>query len=435
MSIYTRVTVAGAHARAEVVVPSDESLGSALPRLLDLLGETEGTVARPLTLVTPDGEQLDIARTPTQLDLLDGTLLRLERLEAAPPSPVVIDVTDAAADAHDDRPDRWDARARALAAGIGIASAVGGGALLLPLSGEAAVVTQIAAFAALLAASAGLGLGGLRRVSAAVGAAAAGLAAVLAILAATLTSDLLLGAAVALAAAATTVLVAIGVARRAPGAALGAVFGTLLLVLLLAGVPDPAAAAITGVVAAFATGPLPWIALSAAGLTTLDAQAAAGERIGRGRAFSAIDDAYAALTWSVLAVASALAITGVALVLADALWPGLVALAIAVVGALRFRAFPLRTQGWALWAAVGAIALTAFLTQLAALGWIAPAVGVAVAAVIAAASIVSPRPAARARLRGLGNILETLAVVSLLPLLLGALGVYDELLGMFGGGA
>lgn len=439
MSIYTRVTVAGAHARAEVVVPSDESLGSALPRLLDLLGETEGTVARPLTLVTPDGEQLDIARTPTQLDLLDGTLLRLERLEAAPPSPVVIDVTDAAADAHDDRPDRWDARARALAAGIGIASAVGGGALLLPLPGEAAAVTQIAAFAVLLAASAGLGLGGLRRVSAAVGAAAAGLAAVLAILAATLTSDLLLGAAVALATTATTVLVAIGVARRAPGAlaggALGAVLGTLLLVLLLTGVSDPAAAAITGVVAAFATGPLPWIALSAAGLTTLDAQAAAGERIGRGRAFSAIDDAYAALTWSVLAVAFALAITGVALVLADALWPGLVALAIAVVAALRFRAFPLRAQGWALWAAVGAIALTAFLTQLAALGWIAPAVGVAVAAVIAAASIVSPRPAARARLRGLGNILETLAVVSLLPLLLGALGVYDELLGMFGGGA
>lgn len=439
MSVYTRVTVAGTSARCDVVVPSDESLGSALPRLLELLGETEGTVARPLALVTADGEQLDIARTPTQLDLLDGTLLRLERLEAAPPPPVVIDVTDAAADAHDARPDRWNDRARLLAGGTGIALAVGSAALLAPLTGLVMVWTQIAAFVVLLAVSAGLGLGRLRRVSACVGAAAAGLAIVLAITAATFTGDLLLAAAVAIASLSTVVLVAVGVAHRAAGAlaggALGAVLGTLLLVLLLIGVGDAAAAAVTGTVAAFATGPLPWIALSAAGLTTLDAQAATGERVPRTRAFAAIDDAYAALTWSVVAVAAVIAVAGVALVLADELWAGLLALALALVAALRVRAFPLRAQAWALWAAVGAIALTALLTQLTPLGWIGPAVGVAVGVVIAAAALATPRPAARARLRGLGNTLETLAVVSLLPLLLGALGVYGELLGMFGGGS
>ncbi|MFC0198401.1 EsaB/YukD family protein, partial [Microbacterium arthrosphaerae] len=101
MSVHTRLTVAGATRRSEVVVSSAEPLGAALPRLLELLGETSGTVARPLTLVAADGEQLDIARSPQQLELTDGTLLRLVRLDAAPPPPVVIDVTDAAADAHD----------------------------------------------------------------------------------------------------------------------------------------------------------------------------------------------------------------------------------------------------------------------------------------------------------------------------------------------
>ncbi len=135
MSIYTRLTVAGSARRSDVVVSSAEPLGAALPRLLDLLGETGGTVSRPLTLVAPDGEQLDIARSPQQLDLADGTLLRLVRLDAAPPPPVVIDVTDAAADAHDARPDRWDARARAIAGGTAIALAFAAAGSLAPIGG------------------------------------------------------------------------------------------------------------------------------------------------------------------------------------------------------------------------------------------------------------------------------------------------------------
>lgn len=449
MSVYTRVTVAGATARCEVVVPSDESIGSALPRLLELLGETEGTVARPLTLVTADGEQLDIARTPAQLDLLDGTLLRLERLEAAPPPPVVIDVTDAAADAHATRPDRWDERARLLAAGTAVAVAVGAAALVAPYGDPlTAVWAQLGALVALLATSAGLGLAGLDRVSALIGAAAAGITLPLGLAAASAVADVglepgapaLVAAAVTVAALATVVLVAAGLARRAPGAvaggALGGVLATLLLVLVLAGVPVTVSAAIAATVAAFATGPLPWIALSAAGLTTLDTSAAAGERVARARASGAIDDAYAALTWSVIAVAAVLAVSGVALVLAWSIWPGLLALAVALIAALRFRAFPLRVQGWALWGAVGAIAATAVLTGLSATaGWLAVAVALGAAVLVAVAALAAPRPHVRARLRGLGNALETLAVVALLPLLLGVLGVYEELLGVFGGGA
>ncbi|MGQ3012042.1 hypothetical protein, partial [Microbacterium aurantiacum] len=180
----------------------------------------------------------------------------------------------------------------------------------------------------------------------------------------------------------------------------------------------------------------PWIALSAAGLTDLDRRVARGERLDRPRAFASIDDAYAALTWSVVGVAALLAITGTALVLADELWSGLLALAFALIAALRSRAFPLRMQGWALWAAVAAIALTALLTQLAGeRSWLGVAAAATAATLVAVATLVAPREHTRARLRGFGNALETLAVVSLLPLLVGALGIYPELLGMFGGGS
>ncbi len=163
---------------------------------------------------------------------------------------------------------------------------------------------------------------------------------------------------------------------------------------------------------------------------------AAGERLDRPQALSSVDDAYSALTWSVATVSAVLAVSGVALVLASELWSGLLAFAFALVAALRSRAFPLRAQVWSLWAAAAAIAAAAVVTQLtSALAWIG--VGVATLAAVLVAVAVLARPAAhtRARLRGLGNLIETLAVVALLPLLLGALGVYAELLGMFGGGS
>ncbi len=449
MSTYTRLTVAGSTRRAEVVVSSDEPLGAVLPRLLDLLGETGGTVARPLTLVASDGEQVDVGRSPQQLDLGDGALLHLVRLDAAPPPPLVIDVTDAAADVHESRPDRWDGRARSIAGGIGIGLAAAAAGLIAPYGGAVTAAWVIlVTIAVLLAIATTLGLLRLPGVSACVTAAAAGLAVPLGLAAFTAAgaqgydsaSAALIGAAVVIAAGSAVVLLGVGVALRRPGAAaggaVGAVLATLLLVLLLAGVGAEASAAVAGTIAAFATGPLPWIALSAAGLTRLDQGVAGGERVERPRAFAAIDDAYSALTWSVLSVSAVLAVSGVALVLASELWSGLLALAFALVAALRSRAFPLRAQVWALWAVVAAIAGTAVLTQLtSSLAWIGIAVSAASAVLIAVAVLARPAAHVRARLRGAGNVIETLAVVALLPLLLGALGVYSELLGMFGGGS
>lgn len=447
MSIYTRLTVAGSERRAEVVVPSGEPVGAALPRLLDLLSETAGTVERPLAVIAPDGEQIDIALTPHQLDLADGTLVRLVRLDAAPPPPVVIDVTDAAADAHDARPDRWDDRARTTAGGAGIAAAFALAGWLSPWSSQTVAAFALLAAAIVLAAiAAGLGLGGLRRLSTCVSAAAAGLALpVGSATTAALTSNGLVGGgpvvgglAATLATAFTVALLGAGVAHRqrgaASGGALGAVLASLLLGLLLGGVDAAAAAAIAGVVAAFATGPLPWIALSSAGLTDLDQRAADGAPPARSRAFAAIDEAYAALTWSVGAVASVLGVAGVVLAFSGTVWTELLALAFFLVAALRTRAFPLRWQGWLLWAAAGAIAAAGLSVVLSGgRGGLGAGAAVVLAALIATTVMVRPRPHVRARLRGFGNVVETLAVASLIPLLVGALGVYDDLLGMFGG--
>jgi len=447
VSIYTRVTVAGAQRRVEVVVPSAEPLGAAVPRLLDLLGETAGTVARPLAVVAPDGEQIDIALTPQQLDLVDGSLVRLVRLDAAPPPPVVIDVTDAAADAHDARPDRWNDRSRAAAGSVGIAAAFALAGAMAPWPDPAIGAFGLLGVAlVLLGATTALGLGGLRRLSVCLAAAAAGLAlpiggATAAALGAArypATAAPVAGIAAGIAVASTAVILAVGVAHRrrgaAAGGAVGAVLGSLLLGLVLARVDVVSAAAITGVVAAFATGPLPWIALAAAGLTDLDQRAADGSPPTRARTFDAIDEAYAALTWSVAATAAVIGTTGVVLALSGTIWTELLALALFLTAALRTRAFPLRSQGWLLWAAAGVIAAAALTILLSGeRAWIGTAAAVVGAAVIAVLVLVRPRPHVRARLRGVGNVVETLAVISLLPLLVGALGVYADLLAMFGG--
>lgn len=450
MTDYTRLSVHGSTRRAEVVVPTDEPVGSVLPRLIELLDEPSGTVARPLTLVGADGEPLDIAQSPQQQGLLDGTALRLVRLDAAPPPPLVIDVTDAAADALSARRDRWGERPRLAVAltAIGIATAAAGIAIPFADAGPLLAV-HAGALVVLLAAAIGFGLGRMPRLAAVFTAGAAGLALPITVDAARLsvTGGLLvsvapvIGAAAALVALGLVLLLGVGVGLRRRGAVaggiIGVVLGGLLLVQLVLGMPAVDAAAITGTVAAFLTGLLPWVSLSAAGLTGLDQRVGDGEPLPRSRAAASIDDAYSALTWGVAATAAALAVSGVVLVLSRSLWPALLATAFALVAALRTRAFPLSGQIALLWAAVGVMALTALpaIGATAATAWIAVAATLLLAAVIAVAALVRPRPHQRARLRSLGNVLELIAVVALIPLVLGVFDIYADLLALFGGGA
>ncbi|GMM96133.1 MULTISPECIES: EsaB/YukD family protein [Microbacterium] len=451
MTGFTRITVAGRTRRADLVVPRAEPLGVVLPTILDLLGEPTGTVTHPAVLVRPDGEQLDLARTSEELDLLDGTSLTLVRLDAAPPPPAVIDLTDAATDAHARRSDRWDERSRLALAGVAAAIATATAGLVAPFASPTVALVVLAGGTVVVTAAA-LVLGLLRMRSAAVlvAAAAAGCAlpagVVAGVVAAQVSGDVdpvasaVAGAGVGLALLGTVLAVAIGGGLRRVGAGAAGVMAILLsllvLALLVAGVGTSAAVGVVGVVAVFATGVLPWVALGSAGLTGLDQRVAEGERLDRATARDRIDDAYSVLTWSTAITSAFATIATVALVLGAPVWSPLLALAIALAGALRSRAFPLRISSAVLWSPLVLGGATAV---LALLGGPVGAWGVAVcllaAAGIAVLALVSPRENTRARLRGLGNALEMLAVVALLPLLFGVFGVYAELLGMFGGGS
>lgn len=445
MSAFTRLTVIGSVRRAELAVPRDEPLGALIPQLIDLLTEPTGTVATPLALVTADGEQVDLDRSVQQQELPDGAALRLVRIDIAPPPPVVIDVTDALADALDARGDRWSDRARRGLGAVLAGTAMAVAAAPLAQLPERGLVVAGALIVLLLAAGISFGLLGRGRVAVMFAAAAAGATVPLAATSALQSSaghvsSLLSPLSTALCAGGVVLLLGVGVALRDRGAlaggAIAVILGGIQIGLPLLGMPLQQMAAITGVLAALLIGLVPWAALSISGLTGLDDRAAEEGGITRVTADAAVDDAYRALNWSAVATAASLAISGAMLVAAGGVWSYCLAASLALVALLRTRAFPLRVPVLLLWAAALLIALTALPALNAALGaQLLAMIAVLVAIIAAAASLAQPRAHQRARLRALGNTVEMIAVTALIPLAVGVFGVYGDLLALFGGGA
>ena len=144
-----------------------------------------------------------------------------------------------------------------------------------------------------------------------------------------------------------------------------------------------------------------------------------------------VNDAYRMLSWAAVAVAIPLAV-GPALLLASTNPWAVAAGALAVViTALRTRAFPLTVQQMALWAAV-LVATIAGLLRQPRLDDLVVAILLAAVAVLVVI-LVMARPAAHARAfwRRAGNLVEALAVIALIPVLLGVFGVFADLLGSF----
>ncbi|WP_197357412.1 EsaB/YukD family protein, partial [Streptomyces clavuligerus] len=125
----SRVTLVGERRRADIVLPADTPIGRLLPDILQLLDDRAAD--RPLTrqLTTSDGSVLPHDSTLASAGVADGAVLRLVRTHAAPPAPVVHDVTDLVADDLDLRAWRWRPAARRVSAGaasvgFGVAAAV-----------------------------------------------------------------------------------------------------------------------------------------------------------------------------------------------------------------------------------------------------------------------------------------------------------------------
>ncbi|MDM8084213.1 EsaB/YukD family protein [Cellulomonas cellasea] len=434
MSGWTRLTVHGTARRAQVVLPDDEPVAGLLPPLLDLLGEERAAGARPVTLVTLLGEQVDPGRSLAEQDVMQGSLLRLVRVDQAPPPPEVADVTDLVAAQLAERGDRWQPQ-WSLALATMLAGAAGWlaarAAVASPI--DAAVLIAIVAGAAVLAAA----IGRVRaQPGTALGAAAAGAWVAVAPSMAGRLDVAVPGAAVLVGVLGAGLIVAVvaGAGLRRVPVAIGALLGALLAGAALAlapliGVPGAVGSIAVGCV--LVLGLLPGVAMTVSGLNGLDDRAVSGDRPARDRVVLAVQDTYRALTSSTISVCGVAAVTGWALVVQDGALSALLGGVVAALVALRARVLPLAPQRLAVWASATAIGLGWAITRMQdAPLLVAGAAGGAVLVAVLAVTI-RPSGPVRAQARRVASVVELLGVVATVPLLLAQLGVFSDLLGTF----
>ena len=436
MTEFTRLTVIGSARKADLVVPNDEAVAGLMPRLMDLLDEPTGSVVRPLTLVRATGEQLDAALTIADQQVSDGELLRLVRSDDAPPPPEVADVTDVLGESLRDRAGLWSTFARQLTGAIAVGVLGCALAAQLPAGPVPLAVTVVV----LSVTAAIVGRVSLRWICVAGTAAGLGVAATAAWRfgsAFNLSQSLRLSAAILGLAVLGWICFGLGFGqglRSRPawfGSLVGVPVSTLPLIMVALGWSAAQAAAVTAALSVVVCGVLPRLALAASGLTGLDDQVVEGHPRRRDEVWLTVNDAYRLLSWITFAVALPIALTATWLLASNGLWAVGVGLVVIMVSALRTRAFPLAVQQMALWFAVLAGLLGGLLGQprLDDLQVAAILAGLTVLVVI----MVLARPAAhqRAFLRRIGNAIEALSVIALIPLLLGMFGIFSDLLEAF----
>jgi hypothetical protein len=358
------------------------------------------------------------------------------RSDDAPPPPEVADVTDVLGESMRDRAGLWSTSSRELtgAVAIGVLSC----ATTTQLPGSP--VALLLAVLGLAIAAAIAGRVWMRWFCIALSAAALGVAAAAVW---TISASLALAASLRLPALALgfTALgwlclgLGYGQGLRSRPAWFGSLVGVPVaispLIMVALGSSPEQAAAVTATVAVVVCGVLPRLALAASGLTGLDDQVVEGHPRRRDDVSLTVNEAYRLLTWVTFAVAIPIAVSSALLLASNDLWTVGVGLAVIVVSALRTRAFPLAVQQMALWFAVLAGLLAGLLGQPQ---LNEPALAVILVAISAVVMImVLSRPAAhqRAFLRRVGNAFEVLAVLALIPLLLGMFGIFSDLLKAF----
>lgn len=439
----SRVTLVGERRRADIVLPSDTPVGQLLPDILQLLDDR--AASRPLTrqLITSDGSALPHDSTLASAGIGDGAVLRLVRAHAAPPAPVVHDVTDLVADSLDLQAWRWSPGARRAGAGATtVVFAVIAALLarhefpLAALAGALAVVTLALVVAGALVARLGRGNRGLSTALLFVSAGLAVLTAWTAADAYNWSGALRLAA---VAGAVTVSLALLGFfSPLGRGGLVGATATAALTVVwesASAVEPDPARlGAVMAVVSVVLLGVLPRLALMASGLTALDDRRSGGVSVSRHDVGNALAATHRGLALATLATSVSAAAAGWLLTLADrpTVWTVLLPSLVAVVLLSRARAFPLVAEVVALF-----VAAAVLLVRLVML-WAEQSGGTGPVAVLCAAALlpllalaVEPPEHVRVRLRRTADLVESIAVVGLFPLAIGVFGMYGQLLNKF----
>jgi type VII secretion integral membrane protein EccD len=442
----SRVTLVGERRRVDLVLPSREPVGVLLPEVMRLLDDRVGDRPELRHLVTPDGSALAHDSTLESAGVADGAVLRLVRAEDAPSAPVVHDVTDEVADDLGVRAWRWQPSARRVVAGCAtVLWALAAGFLArgsFALSSVSAGLLVIAAACAL----AGALLGRVRRH--ALAATLIVTAAALAVLGAWTCADAYdWGGAVRLACVAGAVTLALLLAGwftplgRGALIGAGAVAGCLVAweaALGLQGGAGTAAGqtrvgALLAVVSVLALGMLPRLALMASGLTGLDDRRTGGVSVSRYRVGTALAATHRGMVLATVVLAASAGAAGVLVLGTVSVWSVPLGITVMVVLALRARAFPLTAEVVVLLVAAAGVAI-----RLAA-AWedhgsaaAGPVVVLGLLAVVPLGALaVEPAEHVRVRLRRAGDLLESVAVIALFPLVIGVFGVYGRLLGTF----
>ncbi|MEU0174519.1 type VII secretion integral membrane protein EccD [Streptomyces massasporeus] len=441
----SRVTLVGERRRVDLVLPSREPVGALLPEVMRLLDDRVGDRPELRHLVTPDGSALAHDSTLESAGVADGAVLRLVRVEDAPSAPVVHDVTDEVADDLGMRLWRWRPAVRRVVAGCAtVLCALAAGLLARGHFALSAVGAGLLAVA-LGYAVAGVLLGRARRH--ALAATLIVTAAALAVLGIWTCADAYgWDGAVRLAGVAGSVTLALLLAGwltplgRGALIGAGAVAGCLAVweaAIGLQGGAETAAqqarvGALLAVVSVVVLGMLPRLALMASGLTELDDRRTGGVSVSRYQVGTALAATHRGLVLATVVLAVSAGAAGVLVLRAVSVWTVALGVVVMVVLALRARAFPLTAEVVVLLVAAAVVAVrlvvvwgehTASAGPVAVLGLFAVVPLVVLAA--------EPAEHVRVRLRRAGDLLESVAVIALFPLVIGVFGVYGRLLGTF----
>ncbi|WP_436786528.1 type VII secretion integral membrane protein EccD [Yinghuangia sp. YIM S10712] len=434
----SRVTVVGERRRIDLLLPSQEPVGHLLPDVLRMLEEPPGTTPGVRRLVTGTGAVLAPDDSLASAAIADGAVLRLVHRRETPAAPVVHDVTDEVAEDVDTRRWRWDDRIRNATAGV---AAVALGVITASLArswygsddvggwllGVGLAAAALGALASLLR---NRELGGVLIVlGGAVGAMGAW--------SSTGGSDrarlAAIGGAVVLVLVLSAVFTPLG---------RGGLVGAGVFALLFGGWEAGAATiddvyrlgAVMGTVAVLALGILPRYAVMAAGLTRLDDQRSGGATVSRHQVDTALAATHRGLALATVAAAGCVAVGGWFALREVNGWTVAVAALLAVVVMARARAFPLAVEVAALLAAGAVLAVRLCVVwadqpDRSPAGPLAVLCGLALVPLVV--FVVRPPDHVRVRLRRFGNVVETLGVVALIPVCIGAFGVYGRLLDTF----
>ncbi|MFG2307161.1 type VII secretion integral membrane protein EccD [Streptomyces sp. NPDC048566] len=441
----SRITLVGEQRRVDLVLSSQEPIGRLLPEVMRLLDDEASAQPRTRQLITTDGSALEMDATLESAQVADGAVLRLVRWEDAPSAPVIHDVTDEAAEDLDLRAWRWGPRARrVVAAGATVGWALAAALLsrqefaaqttsaaLLVLAGLAAVV------GALLGRSGHKGMAGTLIVT----------GAMLGVLGAWTLADAYAWSASArlggVAGAVTVGLLLLGwftpLGRGGlTGAAALAGCGVCWEAVLAfqsggdTAVGQARAGALAALVSVVVLGVLPRLALMASGLSGLDDRRSGGASVSRYQVSTALAATHRGLALATVVLAASGSVAAVCALRTPSSWTVPLAACVALVLALRARTMPLTVEVAAFLVASAVIVARLVWTWLGNSGAAGPLAALVLLALVPLLILaVQPAEHVRVRLRRFGDVLESVGVIALFPLVLGVFGVYGRLLDTF----